>query len=37
MLQYFVDDGRLYNAGNYRHIVLLAFLTLSNIYVEDTF
>jgi hypothetical protein len=27
----------LSNTGNYRHIVLLALLTFSNVYVEDTF
>jgi hypothetical protein len=32
-----VYDGRFDYAGNYRHIVLLAFLTLSDIYVEYSF
>ncbi len=34
MCQYFLNNDGVYNAGNYRHIVLLTFLALGNINIE---
>ena len=33
----FSNNDGAYNEGNYRHIVLLTFLTFGNVYIEDAF
>ncbi len=36
MSQYFIDDKNVSDAGDYAHIMPLAFFTFGNVYVEDT-
>jgi hypothetical protein len=33
--QYFIDDKNVSDAGDYAHIMPLAFFTFGNVYVED--
>jgi hypothetical protein len=35
--QYFIEDKHVSDAGDYVHIIPLAFFTFGNVYVEDTF
>jgi hypothetical protein len=34
--QYFIDDKNVSDAGDYAHIMPLAFFAFGNVYVEDT-